>query len=301
MKKLLACVLALVLLLGVGGVAAAAVDEPFDPMAVVAIEAQWNGEISMLTNALTPWFNCDEVTFTVHFDDGRSETVGRYWIVGIVGSYGWSITQRFNSQTNTASFYFWDSAAWSAFIQTIELGPYGVISCEDWDRFHATLISTSFCVPANFVETVINNHRPLKEIAVNVEYPVSDFTIFAFTPERHWRYYINKGFGSLTSWVFVNSDMQRVPTWGSNDVAVEIGFGTYYLIVWGNPDIDTRLVITEAPSSPSFIWWHSFPTWTHWFFRWSQTQPPWLQWILDRVGIGGILILHWVFFGWIWM
>ncbi|MCL2195403.1 MAG: BACON domain-containing protein [Oscillospiraceae bacterium] len=150
MRKLLSICLAVLLLGASLGVGAPALAEeltlqPQLPV-VTAIDADWNGEIQLNHWNLTPQFTLQNVTVTVHFDDGTSEALERW--SGQLGAEWWEILRTFDPETLTATFTYTDSATWRDFDGT-------------WAEYVATMPSASFTLSDDFVAQYLGDIEPI--------------------------------------------------------------------------------------------------------------------------------------------
>lgn len=190
LKRLLALLLAGVLLLG-GGVSAGAAlpggegiaeQSLMNPLPVVTgITAEWNGEI-LFGRAMYPDFSPDNLTITAHFEDGEPEVLTRWHERGVgvwtgqLSDWWWVVGGGFNPETGTGIASYRDS--------------------------NGNLVQTTFDFPSNYLELYIEAQQPLTEMKLDEMLTVQTIDwrkpqMLTFTPEtsgwysfeNHWLYF----------------------------------------------------------------------------------------------------------------
>ena len=192
MKKLLACILILTLLLGSAIAAAAALpvgppDEieiaphslVFELPVVTGIEAVWNDEIFLDDYELDHiWFGPENVAVTVSFEGGPPQVLTSWWGEGWDGSqsWWWEIHYRIDHENNTVTLFYLDSNSNRAF--------WDAYPNANWEDFLQTLPQTSFAFPANYRELFFDSFRPFAPLALNQPVNITGEAVFTFTTQR---------------------------------------------------------------------------------------------------------------------
>ena len=252
MKKLLACVLALILMLSCVVYATAALpgaDEEIDPQSltfelpvVTGIEVEWNGEISLGPN-LQPLFSPDNVTVTASFEEGEPEAL-RDWVVSSTNWYWW-VFPVFDSRSGTVTFYYEDSNIRRAFLaENPQLDLIELRMLPFLDAYLAALTQASFEYPARYLEQYIEAQKPLAALRLNqaATVPGSDgkFTVFTFTPEKTGQHQ----FARTEWWNFrvLGPNLESVSS--SSITSLEAG-KTYYIFAFNGSDKEYEITVTE--------------------------------------------------------
>jgi len=264
MKKLLSVLLTLALALSLAVCAAAAKAPPLEepgasrfqsfvsaasiPTAqsltftlpiVTGITAVWDGD----TNALFdrwygPYFNSENVTITVSFEEGGSELLTHWWDGGY--DWFWEILYEYEEATGKVTFYYWDSNLRQAYVDTLKWGDYW-----NWQDVYAMLPQAVITVPANLREEHL---KSLSKTALKLDetqkVPAQEYTIYTFTPEKDGLYYFySRNYRNCDPYASLrDANFNYI---ASNDDRIDWNFGiiaelqagkTYYLIVGGYYD-----------------------------------------------------------------
>ena len=256
MKKLLACILAITLLLGSGIIAAvaAAPEEHsliFILPEVTAIEAEWNGEIMLNFwegwGNIQPWFSPANVEVTLHFEDGETQTLDHWFDDNITGELWWEVGAVFDSETGLVTVFFADSIRFNAFV---EQNPSWTL-----DELIATLPRTTFAFPANFLELYFGGQAPTV-LTLNQRANVSVNTMFTFTPQSSGTFYFYTAGGDYDLLIF---DPDRnmiawVEVWPGRAPAVWLEGGeTYYIYLFIVDDWFSTHSVTVTDRRPPGI------------------------------------------------
>ena len=228
MKKLLAIILTLALLLGFAMPALAN-----DPPAITHITAQWNGEIVL--QGQLPHFGPDNVAVTVYYSDNTSRVLD-YW-----GDYRLS-----------------DRAHYAVIVRHA----VGWVTITVNNR-NGIIERASFEFPENYREIFINNHRPLPEFVLGETASVSFSdgpVVFAFTPQTDARHRIQlqaRRGQQMMIWtpdfavIFDNFGNPYITSREMNFVAGQ----TYYIVFLdAQPSHEEPINVTITPVPPPSLW-----------------------------------------------
>ena len=255
MKKLLACILALVILFS-GSIAAAAL-LPESGGAVLAlpvvtdIEAQWNGEIMLNFWDLSPRFSPETVTVTVRFEGGASQTLD-VWEASHEG-WWWNVRYTFDPSASTVTFFY------DADDQPVDLNRRPLAQ-------HArrpTLPQASFDFPENFVELYLRQRQPLPAL-VPLE-PLAE-GVFTFVPRESRYYFVSQSGQPLV--IVLDANLEQIMFCNNWHSAAEFTPGeTYYVYIRTG-----TVIATHCPSllpQPDtwqeqlwYLWWYVGWCWT---------------------------------------
>ena len=288
MKKLLACILAIALLLSSAVAATAALSAGeaeiaphglvFELPVVTGIEAEWNGEVLLNLSVWRARFSPENVDVTVHFADGSSEQLTRWNDRGM--DWWWQLGFVIDDETNIVTIFYEDSNLRSAFAEANGLELWQVN--RNNANYLATLPQDSFELPANYHEIFVDGFRPITALTLNEAVTTTVYNFFTFTPETSGlhRFYG----GGPFSVVVLNADFEvqaRLIMWPVFGEAVWLEAGqTYYALVmpicWDSgppsPEGEFNLIVTDnvppPPPQPSPTLWQRIVEWFRNAFLW---------------------------------
>jgi len=223
MKKLLACLLAVLLMLGGMAVAAAAeedeaIGQPGSSPVVTHITAEWNG-IWLFDHFAGMEFTEKNVTVTRYFDDGTSDV------------------------------YFWEYSNPSRYRVEVDYNREAGVVTVTYMREH----QASFDFPVNYYELLVNSHRPLPALALNKKAvtPTGSVIVYTFTPEKdgEHRFYAD----NLLKAIVLSTDFEELARFTLNNddgyVSATLRSGeTYYVITAvDNPYVTSGTMTVKRP------------------------------------------------------
>lgn len=308
MKKLLACVLAVVLALGCGVGAAASfpsLDEwdgevllaakaeeleaqslSFVP--VTGLEAQWNGEILLLPNGF-PVFDPGNVEITLHFEEDEPVVLSAW--SGSIGGARWEVECLIFLSPFRVMFYYQDADIRDAFLEeNPRYAGYGFRNLLLFSgEYRAVLPQAGIDFPENYIARFIEAQKPMAELKLNESAAIPAgrgyVSAVSFTPARSGLYRIaaqedqlRAVYDSNLQFVyrsfFKEADNGALSQFGANTYRLQAG-ETYYFLVRDYEGRDTGVTVAS--------------------FRWLQAIVSWLQ----QLGIIVVLLLPILFPGWI--
>ncbi|MCL2678569.1 MAG: hypothetical protein FWE85_05915 [Clostridiales bacterium] len=249
MKKLLACVLAFLLLLSAAIPAFAAESAPDLATAVVtAIEAEWDGTIERFDAwRLAPYsLSKESVTITL-LVEGHGPVVLDRWSGIAESRVVWHVASSISGNGETATFLFFSTY----FEQAFEAA-HGIKYYQDYPAYYATLPQTSFQLPENCAEIYIKQQESIPALSLGVAGSWPD-ELYTFTPEKSGTYYV-RGVNLWTQIVIFNSRFEEIAreepyNFGYFSMRFEAG-ETYYIF---NSTQDVRIDDSLRPLNRTVI------------------------------------------------
>jgi len=208
MKKILACMLALMLLLGAATPALSQEpDGSLDFLAtavVTAIEAEWNGTVNLFdTWRLFPYsLSRENIDVTLYFEDHEPMALDQ-WHDVTQGRVAWRVWSLIDEETNIVTVYFRNTHYQQAFEEA-----HGTPWSEDYLIFNATLPQTSFEVLDSWAEIYVRQHSSIPALSLG-QRGNSPHELYTFTPQRSGQYYV-RGANLWTNVVILNSRFEEI-------------------------------------------------------------------------------------------
>jgi len=288
MKKSLACILALVLMLSCGISAAAALPSEIDSQSlafelpvVTGIEAVWNGEV-VLDRWLDLFFNPDNVAITVSFEEGEPEVLG-YWRANS-SAWFWEVFHRYDSETNTVTFFYHDTNFRDAYLAENEIDILPVRWITELAEYRATLPQSSFVFPANYLELFVEAQKPLTALTLSETLTVlgdeDGLRVFTFSPAASGLFSIS---GAML--IVAGADFQVIYSgWSWNGLASLEAGKTYYIFHNTWQGIEGSVTVSQASVWQRVMSWlqglqFELPVWVQ-----TAIAAPFLVLILPALG-----------------
>ncbi|MCL2446670.1 MAG: hypothetical protein FWD06_07885 [Oscillospiraceae bacterium] len=212
-------------------------------LAVIAIEAQWNGQIEFARWTLWPDFSPSNVALTLWFEDGTSEVLTHWRVTG--DDWFWRVHVE-HCIDNNVTLVYENSNFRDAFLQEHDLE---WLDWEMWDEYFSTLPRTiPFDFPANYIEAYVDSFRPLQKLALDEQVTAYGIDVFSFSPQESRIFQLQSAMSQ--PFAILNAQWEQVPIdgwslFGARLFSLEAG-STYYLIVWGEEDCENVVAIDRA-------------------------------------------------------